>query len=484
MTEDRRVPAATKGVVLAGIAFFAFELYTFTDAASTHLFPSKISTGFPAPYDMYSAGMVVMLLMIVFSENLRDFCLKPAAMASGATLMAIAPLYAVLDSLFPAYFLALLGGVGKAVVFIQIGRMLGLVGPLRLLTIVTGSIVLAQGLCLFTAMNGMVFAISGCVCALGCAACTIASTRLFMGCRNHRSSDMDALDVEVPGLGMLSMERRADLGFFPMGAGEFVGLAFTVGVFAAMSIVCVNPLESLLSESGSLFYGAAGAARFATAAGAAAVVVVMLQFPGGLLLAGRLTAFALIVGAAGMLIADGPQTLGYLASLMAQSMFMMLFWITMPLVTCRSAQFQSGRLSEFDVSALMYCFGISITSALSRVGFEPMGLVFPYAAVLVVTVLFLTPDKSRSSAALSYQLQRDGWNDTVLSIAKENGLSERETEVFELLARGYGSYAIQEKLSISQSTVSTHTQRIYRKTGLHSRQDVISEVEARGDGAR
>ena len=113
-----------------------------------------------------------------------------------------------------------------------------------------------------------------------------------------------------------------------------------------------------------------------------------------------------------------------------------------------------------------------------------MGLVFPYAAVLVVTVLFLTPDKSRSSAALSYQLQRDGWNDTVLSIAKENGLSERETEVFELLARGYGSYAIQEKLSISQSTVSTHTQRIYRKTGLHSRQDVISEVEARGDGAR
>ncbi len=139
------MPAVSKGVVLAGIAFFAFELYTFTDAASTHLFPSQISSGFPAPYDMYSAGMIFMLLAIAVSKSLRDVCLKPAAMASGATLMAVSPLYAVLDSMFPATFLAQLGGVGKAVVFIQVGRMLGLVGPLRPLFIVTGSIVLAKG---------------------------------------------------------------------------------------------------------------------------------------------------------------------------------------------------------------------------------------------------------------------------------------------------------------------------------------------------
>lgn len=290
MTEDRRMPAASKGVVLAGIAFFAFELYTFTDAASTHLFPSQISSGFPAPYDMYSAGMIFMLLAIAVSKSLRDVCLKPAAMASGATLMAVSPLYAVLDSMFPATFLALLGGVGKAVVFIQVGRMLGLVGPLRLLFIVTGSIVLAKGLCLLTAVNGAVFAVSGCICTLGCALCTIASTKLLVRCGGCGTFEGVASDADVPGLGMLSMERKAGSGLFPMSAGEFTGLAFAVGVFAATCIVCVNPSESLLFEGGSLFYGAAGAARLATAAGAAAAVIVMLQFPRGLLLAGRLTA--------------------------------------------------------------------------------------------------------------------------------------------------------------------------------------------------
>ncbi len=156
----------------------------------------------------------------------------------------------------------------------------------------------------------------------------------------------------------------------------------------------------------------------------------------------------------------------------------------MPLATCNGALFRSGRLSEFDISAFLYCLGISVTAALSRMGFERADLILPFAAVLVVMVLFLMPDNVLSSAAVSYRSQRDDRREAISAIAKEHGLSERETEVFELLARGYGSRAIQEKLSISPSTVSTHVQRIYRKTGLHSKQDVISEVEARGDDAR
>ena len=484
MAADRCAPAVTRGVVMAAVGFFAFELYTFTDAASTHLFPSKVSVGFPAPYDLYSIGMICMLLAIAASRRLRRLCLSTVAMASGSTLMAISPLYAVLDSAVPACILALLGGVGKAVVFMQVGRMLGLVGPLRLLFIVSGSITLAKGLCLLTAVNGAVFAVTACACALVCALCTVFAVKLLAADAESPSDSQCVSDIEVPGLGMRSMGRKPAVAVIDLTAAEFAALALTVCVFAATCIVCVNPAESLLFERGSLFYGAAGAARFATAAGAAAVVVVMLQFRRGMLLAGRLTAFAMVVGAAGVLIDQTPQTLGYMSALFSQSMFMMLFWITAPMVRCKGALFEDGRLSVFDISAFMYCFGISLTAALSRVGFERTELVLPFAALLIFVILFVMPDQALSSTALTYGSQRDACGTAVRAMARDFGLSGRETEVLELLARGYGSRAIQEKLSISSSTVSMHVQRIYRKTGLHSKQDVINEMEARcNDGS-
>ena len=57
------------------------------------------------------------------------------------------------------------------------------------------------------------------------------------------------------------------------------------------------------------------------------------------------------------------------------------------------------------------------------------------------------------------------------------GLSPREREVLELLARGRNTRYIQDALVISGSTVKSHTYRIYRKLGVHNRQDLINEVE-------
>ena len=57
------------------------------------------------------------------------------------------------------------------------------------------------------------------------------------------------------------------------------------------------------------------------------------------------------------------------------------------------------------------------------------------------------------------------------------GLTARETEVFELLARGRTSPFIQEKLVLSRNTVKTHVRHIYAKLGIHSQQELISIVE-------
>jgi DNA-binding NarL/FixJ family response regulator len=60
--------------------------------------------------------------------------------------------------------------------------------------------------------------------------------------------------------------------------------------------------------------------------------------------------------------------------------------------------------------------------------------------------------------------------------AETEGLSPREREVLELLARGYFYKEITEALSISMSTVNTHVRRIYEKLHVHSRAQAVAKL--------
>jgi DNA-binding NarL/FixJ family response regulator len=51
---------------------------------------------------------------------------------------------------------------------------------------------------------------------------------------------------------------------------------------------------------------------------------------------------------------------------------------------------------------------------------------------------------------------------------KDNPLSERETQVLELLADGLSYKMIAEKLSLSFNTVNSHTKHIYEKLHVSS----------------
>ena len=70
-------------------------------------------------------------------------------------------------------------------------------------------------------------------------------------------------------------------------------------------------------------------------------------------------------------------------------------------------------------------------------------------------------------------------------------LSNRETEVLEQLSKGYSQKKIADTLYLSVGTIQTHMKSIYRKIGLHSRQNVIDlvnqtmkEIGADADKAR
>ena len=56
-------------------------------------------------------------------------------------------------------------------------------------------------------------------------------------------------------------------------------------------------------------------------------------------------------------------------------------------------------------------------------------------------------------------------------------LTDRETEVMELIARGRNLARISEMLYVSQNTVRSHCRNLYRKLDVHSRQGILDLLE-------
>lgn len=70
------------------------------------------------------------------------------------------------------------------------------------------------------------------------------------------------------------------------------------------------------------------------------------------------------------------------------------------------------------------------------------------------------------------------FDDRLLKLAEDAHLTEREREVFGLLARGRNARYIQETLVVSYNTVKTHVSHVYAKLGVHSQQELIDVVES------
>ena len=68
------------------------------------------------------------------------------------------------------------------------------------------------------------------------------------------------------------------------------------------------------------------------------------------------------------------------------------------------------------------------------------------------------------------------------AIAEKYALSDRETDVFHLIARGYDARAIADELVVSYNTARTHIRNIYVKMDVHSRHeffDILNSPENR-----
>lgn len=108
-----------------------------------------------------------------------------------------------------------------------------------------------------------------------------------------------------------------------------------------------------------------------------------------------------------------------------------------------------------------------------------LGVVY---AVLCITIIALTMrlSSSEKTAPTSQDKPSDASASrfpAYISVSRRCGLTERETEVLELLEKGRSLPRIQEELHISHGTAATHVGHIYKKVGVSNRQELFDILE-------
>ncbi|MDU1908103.1 MAG: helix-turn-helix transcriptional regulator, partial [Eggerthella sp.] len=107
-------------------------------------------------------------------------------------------------------------------------------------------------------------------------------------------------------------------------------------------------------------------------------------------------------------------------------------------------------------------------------------LVFCIALYLLsIVLLFMLRIRKRSEReqrpAASGEPVRgeDAFDAKGAEVTARHGLTDRESEILLLLARGRSSTYIGEALYLSPNTVRGHIKNIYAKLGVHSKQEII-----------
>ncbi len=85
--------------------------------------------------------------------------------------------------------------------------------------------------------------------------------------------------------------------------------------------------------------------------------------------------------------------------------------------------------------------------------------------------------RNRPSASEDAGIIRDRTSKKCLKLQDLYGLSMRETEVMDLIARGNSMASIAERLIISENTVRTHSKHIYTKLDIHKRQELLDMLQ-------
>lgn len=109
----------------------------------------------------------------------------------------------------------------------------------------------------------------------------------------------------------------------------------------------------------------------------------------------------------------------------------------------------------------------------SNAAFAFFGLAAAFVTFVVLLSLGVFESKHERIPTTSIV---DPWHEKVMVMAKGNGLTPRQTEIFDALSRGRNAKYIMQRLYLSEGTVKKQVFQIYKRLGVHTQQDLITLV--------
>lgn len=111
---------------------------------------------------------------------------------------------------------------------------------------------------------------------------------------------------------------------------------------------------------------------------------------------------------------------------------------------------------------------------------QMLPIVLGLAVAVSFSFVFTDRDCVRVLASVPVEERTPRFRTQCVRLAERNGVSERELEVMILTAKGRSATRIADDLGVTVATVNTHVHHVYRKLGVHSRQQLMDLIEQEG----
>lgn len=140
--------------------------------------------------------------------------------------------------------------------------------------------------------------------------------------------------------------------------------------------------------------------------------------------------------------------------------------------------------ASYTAGMLAGTFGGALLSSFFEITPRVLSIVtLASVCLLFVVYLFLFTEKIMGRLLGEARPEsRRPFREHCLSVASSFGLTERETEIMMLVAKGRSTPRIREELGLTIGTVNTHMNHLYKKLDVHDRQELIDLLE--GDRPR
>ena len=159
--------------------------------------------------------------------------------------------------------------------------------------------------------------------------------------------------------------------------------------------------------------------------------------------------------------------------LACSSYFYGLLWFFVVLACANSTTSVTriGALSFFCFQ-LGQLMGTILIGAIPDVamGLYAVSVVALFAAVVLLVLVF--SKQKKSELLLLKKAEESKFELGCERVVRAFALTQRESEIFRLLALGVNAKQIAKRLVLSENTVKTHIRHIYQKLGIHSRSEM------------